>query len=152
MKTWEFRLNNQSVSALTHRTISFPAFSGLAEHVNRQISACIPNKGPIPPGEYYIFNRQSGGTLGWFRDLFNGRRDWFALYANDGVIDDETWCEQVKRGQFRLHPKGPSGISHGCIVLKNSADFQQLSHRLRTEEGYRVEGIDLLAWGKVVVK
>lgn len=36
----------------------------------------------------------------------------FALCAADGKIDDETFCNKVKRGSFRLHPTGNLGISH----------------------------------------
>lgn len=36
-----------------------------------------------------MLDRQSGGKLGWLYDLFNGRDDWFALYAIDENIDDE---------------------------------------------------------------
>jgi len=98
---------------------SFPAFSGLGEHVNRRASACILNTGPIPPGEYYIIDRQSGGLLGPLRDLFTGRDQWFALYAIDDKIDDEVFCDKVKRGLFRLHPRGPFGRSEGCILPKS---------------------------------
>jgi len=104
-----FELNGKPMSAFKCGATSFPAFSGLGEHVNRRTSACILNAGPIPPGAYYIFDRQSGGLLGPLRDLFTGRDIWFALYAIDNEIDDETYCKQVKRGLFRLHPKGPFG-------------------------------------------
>ena len=36
---------------------SFPAFSGLGEHANNIIYACLPWAGPIPLGTYYIFDR-----------------------------------------------------------------------------------------------
>lgn len=131
---------------------SFPAFSGIGEHVNRRISACVPNQGPIPPGEYFILDRESGGRLGWLYDLFNERRDWFALYANDEKIDDETWCNKIKRGEFRLHPKGVRGISRGCIVIDKVADFQFLSSILINGQSELIPNTDIKAWGKVVVK
>ncbi len=152
MKTWSFKLNGKPMSVFAGGVSAFPAFSGLGEHVNRRLSACLPSKGPIPPGSYYIFDRESGGRLGWWRDLFSGRGDWFALYADDGKIDDYTWCEQVKRGQFRLHPKGRSGISEGCIVIDNPGDFQYLSGILRNGPQTVVEGIELMAWGRVSVQ
>ena len=93
MRRCIFKLNGQPMSSFDIGAKSCPAFSGLGSHVNKRISACIPSRGPIPPGEYFILDRESGGRLGWLYDLFNGRSDWFALYANDGKVDDMSWCE-----------------------------------------------------------
>lgn len=131
---------------------SFPAFSGLDEYVNKRSAACIPGRGPIPPGVYYIFDRQSGGVLGPLRDLFTGRDEWFALYADDGRIDDETFCQRVKRGEFRLHPKGTTGRSEGCIVIDRKADFLNLRAILRGSLQIEVPGIGLKAYGRLVVR
>ncbi|WP_217999668.1 tlde1 domain-containing protein [Thauera butanivorans] len=49
---------------------AFPAFSGLGSQMNQRVAACIQSRGPIPPGEYFIVDRESGGRLGWLRDLF----------------------------------------------------------------------------------
>ena len=152
MKECTFELNGQPMSSFKIGASSFPAFSGLGEHINRRVSACIPSHGPIPPGEYFILDRESGGRLGWLRDLFSGRTDWFALYANDGKIDDETWCAEVKRGRFRLHPKGPRGVSEGCIVIDQESDFQLVRAILRSKKPIDVEGTDIHAWAKVIVK
>lgn len=151
MKAWTFKLNDKPMSLFSGGASAFPAFSGLGEHVNRRVSACLANRGPIPPGNYFIVDRESGGRLGWWRDLFSGRSDWFALYADDGKIDDYTWCEQVKRGHFRLHPKGRSGISEGCIVIDSPRDFQFLSSILRGGQQEAIAGSELTAWGKVSV-
>ncbi|MFP3617622.1 DUF2778 domain-containing protein, partial [Paraburkholderia sp. SIMBA_050] len=73
-------------------------------------STTVPNDGPLPAGVYYIVDRQSGGRMGWLNDfrsdLLAGthRADWFALYRNDGVIDDWTSLNGIRRGHFRLHP------------------------------------------------
>lgn len=85
---------------------SFPAFSGLGKSANKRQFVCLKGAGPIPPGGYYIVAREPGGLLGPLRDLFNVRSEWFALYADDGKVDDEMLCNEVKRGSFRLHPKG----------------------------------------------
>lgn len=152
MKECTFELNGQPMSSFKMGATSFSAYSGLGVHINRRISACMPNLGPIPPGEYFILDRESGGTLGWLRDLWSGKGNWFALYANDGVIDDETWCEQVKRGQFRLHPKGRVGISNGCIVIEHSTDYQFLRSILRNGEPKAIPNSEFKAYGKVIVK
>jgi hypothetical protein len=102
-----FELNDKPMSELKCDAKAFPAFSGYGAHVNRRASACLSGLGPIPPGTYYILDRQSGGLLGPLRDYFSGHSNWFAFYANDGKVDDETFCNSVKRGNFRLHPKGP---------------------------------------------
>jgi hypothetical protein len=123
-----FTLNGANMSSLTCGSLSFPAFSGMDRHRNQRGAACIPHSGPILPGTYYILDRQSGGMPGPLGDLFNDRRDGFALYAMDGKIDDEVFRHLVRRGHFRLHPNGRMGISEGCITLDHTVDF----HRLRS--------------------
>ena len=148
----KFELNGEPMSIFWCGATHFPAFSGLGKHVNKRISACIPNQGPIPPGTYYIFDRQSGGLFGPLRDLFNDRDQWFALYAIDDEIDDEAFCEKVKRGQFRLHPKGSTGRSEGCVVIEKKTDYQFLRSILKKSEQVEVPGVELKAYGRLVVR
>ena len=152
MRNCTFELNGKPMSTFKCGVSSFPAFSGIGKHINRRFSACITNKGPIPPGTYYIFDRQSGGLLGAFYDMFNDRSNWFALHAIDGKIDDETYCKEVKRGAFRLHPKGDVGISRGCITIESRTDYQFLRTVLRNSPPQAVPGSTLKAYGKVVVR
>lgn len=147
-----FELNGKPMSTLKCGATSFPAFSGLGEHINCRISACIPNAGPIPPGEYYIIDRQFGGLLGPLRDLFTGRDQWFALYAIDDEIDDEVFCDKVKRGLFRLHPNGPFGRSEGCVVINKEADFLYLRTILKNTSKNLIPGTELESYGRLVVK
>jgi len=147
-----FELNNQPMSTFKCGSSSFPAFSGFGSYVNRRTSACVAGFGAIPPGAYYIFDRESGGLLGPLRDMMSSHSDWFSLYAIDGKIDDETYCDQVKRGAFRLHPKGTAGISQGCITLESRADYQRLHALLKTLTPTAIPGSTLKAYGKVVVK
>ncbi len=147
-----FELNDKPMSAFKLGAPSFPAFSGLKGHVNRRSSVCIPNFGPIPLGKYHIFDRQSGGLLGPLRDLFTDRDEWFALYAIDEKIDDETYCEKVKRGLFRLHPKGPFGVSKGCIVIDNWSEFQTVKSLLKKTETKIISETGLESYGTVTVK
>lgn len=146
-----FKLNNKPMSAFKMGALSFPAFSGLGSHVNRIVSACMLGVGPIPPGTYYIFDRQSGGLLGLLPSIFDKHSNWFALHAIDGKIDDETFCNQAKRGRFRLHPKGPQGISQGCITIEDSRDYQRLREILKEATPVAVPGSTLQAYGKVIV-
>lgn len=139
------------------------AFSGYGEYMNRRDYACYVD-GPIPPGEYYIFDRQTGGRLSVLWDLFrttlnSDYNKWFALYAIDKKIDDETYCGKVRRGEFRLHPKGPSGISKGCITIENRTKFLTLWSMLKSQSPFVVpvssivsDTKKLKAYGKVVVK
>ena len=149
-----FELNNKPMSAFKIGAVSFPAFSGLRDHVNQRVSACLAHLGPIPPGTYYIFDRQSGllGSLPFY-NIFNERSNWFALYAIDGNIDDDkTYCNKVKRGLFRLHPKGAQGISEGCITIESPGDYQDLRGILKRATPATVSGSTLQAYGKVVVR
>lgn len=147
-----FQLNSKKISNLICAAQSFPAFSGKGNSVNHSAAACLPNEGPIPPGVYYIFDRQSGGLLGSFRDIFTGRDEWFALYAADERIDDEMLCNKIRRGQSRLHPKGALGRSEGCIVIEKETDFQILRATLKTAKQIQIPGLDLKAYGRLTVR
>jgi hypothetical protein len=148
-----FELNNKPMSTFQiGAVISVPAFSGLAPHVNRRNSACLPDLGPIPFGKYFIVDRESGGRLGQLYDFFSNRADWFSLYAADEKVDDETFCNQVKRGHFRLHAKGVQGISKGCIVVNSPPDFNRVRHLLTSSGKHPIPGSALLAYGMVTVK
>lgn len=147
-----FELNGKPMSMVKVYARQFPAFSGLGAHANRRELACHAGVGPIPPGLYYIIDRQSGGMLGSLRDLFSNKSNWFALYAADGKIDDETFCNKVKRGSFRLHPKGSLGISQGCITIDSRADFNNLRAHLKASSQITIPGSALMAYGQMTVK
>ncbi|HEY1081141.1 MAG TPA: DUF2778 domain-containing protein [Prosthecobacter sp.] len=119
-----FELNGKTTSQLKCGAHSFPAFSGRRGHTNKPSSACIVGVGPIPPGNYYIVDRQTGFAERIFGNSF--KENWFALYAVDGEINDEIYCDGERRGEFRLHPNGPQGISAGCITLEKQEDFHTL--------------------------
>jgi hypothetical protein len=147
-----FTLNSEPLSKFNAGSLSFPAYSGLAPYINKRSAVCTVDLGPLPPGDYYIFDRQSGGFLGSLYDAIGRRDGWFALHAIDGKIDDETYCNNVKRGAFRLHPKGATGNSRGCIVIEQQADFNQLRAFLTSVKPQPIKGSNLLAYGKVTVK
>jgi hypothetical protein len=130
---------------------SFDAFSGMGDHKNRFLSECVPNIGPIPRGEYLIFDRQTGGKLGRFREFFSNKSDWFALYAVDEKIDDAVYCEKLMRGEFRLHPRGELGISRGCITVEDWTDYQVIKSLLKCTKTEKVVGSDLDYYGTVRV-
>jgi hypothetical protein len=135
-------------TALVIGGISFQAFSGSGEFRNRRSHMCVPNKGPIPIGMYYIVDRPQG-RFNVFENAVKG--DWFALYAKDRVIDDERWCDGLLRGQFRLHPKGPRGISEGCITLERKSDFYVLHRLLRTTKAEEIPSTTIMSYGTVQV-
>ncbi|VWC20725.1 DUF2778 domain-containing protein [Burkholderia latens] len=103
-------------------------------------------------GTYYIVDRQSGGRFGWLYDAFGGKPDWFALYADDGRIDDETFCNGVSRGNFRLHPAVGRGLSKGCITIRSEADFSIVKGMLRSVKNVKIPRADILTYGKVIVR
>lgn len=135
-----FVLNGADYSPLTFPGVgTFMAFSGSGEHRNNIKSAHIAKHGPLPPGRYWIVDREQGGlyaqTKAATKDLFNrvfsgaqfSRTEWFALMRDDYVIDDWTWFRGVERGLFRLHP---GTISEGCITLHRNSDFALIRDRL----------------------
>jgi len=117
----------------------FMSHSGLGAYRNNANCGAIPNIGPIPLGKYWIIDRKEGN---WFsqkkeeiHDELNkltgrrefGRTDWFALWRDGWTIDDYTWIEGVKRGNFRLHP---GTVSKGCITIANVSDFATIRNAL----------------------
>jgi hypothetical protein len=147
-----FELNGKPMSVLEVNNRRFAAFSGLGAHANRREYACHASVGPIPHGVYYVLDRQSGGLLGYMRDIFSDKSDWFALYAADGKIDDEIFCNKIRRGNFRLHPKGSLGISQGCITIDKRSDFYLLRTVLKASSQVAIPGTLLKAYGRVTVK
>jgi hypothetical protein len=138
----KFIVNNQPFSPLIIYGVgAFQAFSGNNIYRNRGGCTAIPDNGPIPAGKYWIVDRRAGGirsqVQAWGKDLANtlignpsDHNEWFALYRDDGRIDDDTWINGIKRSNFRLHPVGGSGVSFGCITLQSRADFQRLRSAL----------------------
>lgn len=147
-----FELNGKPMSEFRTKGMHLPAFSGLGAHANKKEFACRAGVGPIPPGVYYVLDRQSGGLLGPLRDLFSNKSDWFALYAADTKIDDEMFCNNVRRGSFRLHPKGSLGISQGCITIDSRSDFNALRAHLKGSLQTAIPGSTLKAYGRVTVR
>lgn len=146
-----FALNNKAMSAFKIGAVSYPAFSGTGPYTNKLAYACLPEQGPIPAGLYHIVDRQEGGLWGSIKSAITGRSDWFALYADDGKIDDVTFCNKVARGMFRLHPKGPMGISKGCITIESGDDFTKISRALKDGETKMIDGGKLKSYGTVLV-
>ncbi|MCX8957205.1 DUF2778 domain-containing protein [Erwinia psidii] len=133
-----FVINNESVSQLIMYGVgSFSAYSGSGEFRNQTGCIDVPKAGPLPPGRYHIVDRPTGGWKGVIRtdlhDFYSWvtsypviKGEWFALYRDDGTIDDYTFINGVRRGNFRLHPRGPMGVSEGCITFLNRSDFLQV--------------------------
>lgn len=151
MLACRFRLNDLPMSSLSLGATSFPAFSGEGQWTNRPSMQCVRG-GPIPKGSYYIIDRQSGGRLGPFWDEVTGADSWFSLYADDLRIDDQAFCDGVRRGEFRLHPAVGHGRSIGCITLPFIADFMRLGAMLRSARMVDVPCSSLRAYGKVTVE
>ncbi|HIB8955246.1 TPA: DUF2778 domain-containing protein [Enterobacter ludwigii] len=153
-----YALNGLPTSILTVAGIgNFPAFSGQMYGRNNVTMSSRKDIGPIPPGRYFIVNRQSGGRLGAITDFelknFYGtdRSVWFALYKEDWQIDDSVFVEGVKRGAFRLHPVGPRGLSEGCITLCQQSDFDYLKEALMNTTMMPVPCSSFKAYGTITV-
>lgn len=90
--------------------------------------------------------------MGKLYDYFGERSEWFALYASDTLINDEMFCSEVKRGNFRLHPKVGRGLSKGCITIDSQADFRAIRARLISVKKLSIPNTALMTYGKVTVK
>jgi Protein of unknown function (DUF2778) len=146
-----FTLNGQLMSTLVSSLGSQVAFSGDGIHRNRAASANVANAGPVPPGTYHLVDRESGGLLGPIKDVVLGRSQWFALYCEDGSVDDRTFVDGVRRGEFRLHPLGPRRMSTGCIVLQYPAEFEALRKKLLQIKKQPIPETSFLSYGTIAV-
>ncbi|QDX22633.1 DUF2778 domain-containing protein [Pandoraea pnomenusa] len=156
-------VNNEHFSPLTIYGVgTFLAYSGDGVNRNRGGCTAIPNKGPIPAGRYWIVDRPTGGLRSRLQadawDLYNystgtptHRDKWFALFRDDGRIDDETKINEVMRGNFRLHPAGGAGISLGCITLPSLADFLSIRRALLSTIQMPAGNSGLKAYGLIEV-
>lgn len=156
-----FDLNNMPMSELKFGVIGFPAYSGMGRDRNHSASMCLRNLGPIPRGSYYIIDRESGGNKDKFGEILGEkigrllglyRADWFALYAIDSQIDDEVFCDQLKRGKFRLHPASIQKISEGCVTIDRRRDWHRVKSILRASPPVAVPGRTFKAYGKLTVR
>lgn len=158
----KFTINNADFSPLLIYGVgTFMAFSGDSTYRNRGGCVALPDKGPLPPGRYLIVDRPQGGAGSRIRtqviDAWNSvagvpsdHTQWFALYRADGLLDDYTWINEVKRGNFRLHPVGGQGLSLGCITLQHSSDFALIRDALlATNKVVMCKGI--LTYGEIEV-
>lgn len=157
----KFIVNDADYSPLTIYGIgTFMAFSGDGNYRNAPGCGMIPNEGPIPSGKYWIVDRPTGGIrepiTTWFSDVLNrnlrniptGKNEWFGLFRDDGKIDDHTWINGVKRGNFRLHP---GTISYGCITLKHHSDFAAIRSALLRTKTINIRNMRLRAYGIIDV-
>lgn len=153
-----FYLNGGSLSNLSCPGIGFfPAYSGESGSTrNNPDAMAVKDFGPLPPGKYYIVSRPTGGRLSGIRDyvgsvLSGSDRDlWFGLFREDSNIDDYTFIGEVERGNFRLHPAGYKGISHGCITLPSISNYMIIRNALMNATKFNVTPF-LLAYGTVHV-
>ena len=153
-----YLLNNYGLSTLSVPGVGFfPAYSGNAgPHRNNPNSVAVVNIGPLPFGKYYIVDRPLGGIrtkleAGYASLISGSDRDlWFGLYREDSDVDDITFIDQVKRGAFRLHPAGYSGVSQGCITLPNHSHYKILREALLGTARIKVSA-SLTAYGTVQV-
>ncbi len=151
MVTCYFYLNSQRFTEFFYDGVACRAFSGNGSHRNKPSSGAVPNNGAIPVGRYYIVDRRSGGTLGPLKDWLSGRDEWFALYRDDGTIDDETFVNGVRRGEFRLHPLGPSRTSLGCITLQFQAEYDAMRRALLATATSTIARSGITTYGTVQV-
>ena len=151
MMNFTLELNGEEFSELRIGERQFKAFSGRGDYRNRRRFQCVAS-GPIPTGRYFIVDRPSGGRLGPVVDYVTGKDEWFALFADDERVDDSVFCAEVERGRFRLHPKGPRGISERCVTLEHREDFSAVRSMLLRAKKFEIPGAAFGAYGTLVVR
>lgn len=160
----KFVVDNKKTAILAIYGVGvFPAFSGNGIYRNRGGCTAVKDNGPLPSGKYWIVDRPTGGLLSQtkafvasamtrLRGSPSDRSEWFALYRDDGLIDDYAWINGVRRGNFRLHPIGANGNSFGCITLPSLANFEAIRRALlqTTRINAGRSGLKAYGWVEVV--
>lgn len=130
--TFSMTLNSEQISQLKftyadsagkEQTKTYSVFSGAGDDRNNPNSTDKADAGPLPTGKYYVVDRESGGRLGRLRDWWSDKDIWFALYRDDGNVNDSTIVNGVVRGQFRMHP---GTISVGCVTFVKRSEFDEM--------------------------
>ncbi|MDR5882158.1 DUF2778 domain-containing protein [Caballeronia sp. LZ032] len=153
-----FKLNRQVSSDLTCTGFgSIEAYSGRGVGRDNPDAVSLESVGPIPPGRYYLIDRQAGGRLGWLRDWWtdlvigSDHTQWFTLW--NPKTGDSTIVNGVKRESFRLHPNGVSGTSMGCITVVDKKAFEKLKRFIRSSPPtISIPGTSYKAYGVVEVQ
>ena len=74
--------------------------------------------------------------------------EWFALYRDDGVIDDQTYIADILRDHFRLHD---GTRSEGCITL-DGKNFDRLRELLLNTKKDIIPDTNIDYYGTVEVR
>ncbi|MEL6108754.1 MAG: DUF2778 domain-containing protein [Planctomycetota bacterium] len=130
---------------------SYSVFSGATGFKNNPEETANKGNGPIPKGRYYVVDRPTGGRQDWVRQKvhdWDGKLDWFALFAIDGRIDDYTEVDGVRRGNFRMHPGTRSA---GCVTFQQKSDFDEIRQILLGQTPKSVSKSGLLYYGILTV-
>ncbi|MBC8721590.1 DUF2778 domain-containing protein [Paraburkholderia sp. 31.1] len=152
-------LTQESLSPLTIFGVgTFNAFSGNGIYRDRGGCTAIPDPGREILDRGPPYRRRPLPAIAAAKDVWNtanGRpshhNEWFALYRDDGNIDDFAWVNGIKRGQFRPHPVGGSGLSLGCISLPSYSDFEIIRRALLHTVTVPVRTSGLGAYGTIEV-
>ena len=124
-------------------------FSGTGDHTNNPLSTDKAGAGPLPTGDYYIVGRPSGGFFGKLKSWVTGRDEWFALYRQDGKIDDFTTVNGVERSLFRMHP---GTLSAGCVTFCAYDQFTQTRNLLLNSPNGTILGTNQTFYGTLTAE
>jgi RHS repeat-associated protein len=129
----------------------YPAFTGNPPLRNDPSGTARANIGPAPEGWYYLVDRPAGGLGGRLTSFLTDKDEWFALYRMDGTPGDDTLEGGVVRREIRLHPKGPSGVSLGCVTLDSREDYGRLRRRLLATTTSVIPGTTIKYYGTLLI-
>lgn len=141
-------LNGQPRTRLIGPNGSFEVFSGTGDSINDPDATDEAGSGPLPTGDYYIVDRPQGGFFGRIFSRLTGRDQWFALYRQDGAVDDVTTVNGVQRSLFRLHA---GTISAGCVTVCSPYGFQLLRNELLSSPNGTIPGTSTTYYGTLNV-
>lgn len=140
---------------------TFAVLSGIERYINNPDCA-DHEKAAIPTGTYWVTDRPAGSLYNRVRaetidaaHLWrNHHADWFALLS-DTTKQDHMLVNGVSRGGFRLHPLNSdgTGVSWGCITLRDYSEFQHLRRLLLKRGTFPVPGgHGLMAYARIDVR
>ena len=142
----ELIYDKNPTSKLTVKTANgnreFMVFSGTGNYRNDPAYEGVQNIGPAPRGKYYITDRPSGRIPNPFK------MRWFALYRDDGKVNDVTYVGNIKRSTIRMHP---GSVSKGCITFSGN-DFSEVRGILIDSGTRNIPGTNIPYYGILNIK
>ena len=133
--------DGKKLKLVCHGLGTYEVVSGLYAFHN-DVNCSYKDEAPIPPGLYYITERESGSIKNVIQNwaleqwrsahgVTNDKSKWFSLISAETKADT-IYINNSSRGSFRFHPLNSDGSGHsaGCVTFYSYNDFHYVRNAL----------------------